>query len=139
MNARVREMIKEALLSDGVEEIFKLGEDHESEIDIFDEAYLAKIEKIKLPNTKIKLLQKLLSKAIGELKKVNKIKGIDFSEKFRSIVDRYNERSEQDVLTSDVLDDLKSPLGEEYIYRPKTDAGLSSSSDNLTKSTRKKI
>ncbi|MBN4048417.1 type I restriction endonuclease subunit R [Flavobacteriaceae bacterium AH-315-O20] len=114
MNARVREMIKEALLSDGVEEIFKLGEDHESEIDIFDEAYLAKIEKIKLPNTKIKLLQMLLSKAIGELKKVNKIKGIDFSDKFRSIVDRYNERNEQDVLTSDVLDDFASEIVDLY-------------------------
>jgi len=107
-------MIKEALLSDGVEEIFKLGEDHESEIDIFDEAYLAKIEKIKLPNTKIKLLQMLLSKAIGELKKVNKIKGIDFSDKFRSIVDRYNERNEQDVLTSDVLDDFASEIVDLY-------------------------
>jgi type I restriction enzyme, R subunit len=114
MNAKVREMIKEALLSDGVEEIFKLGEDHETEIDIFDEAYLAKIEKIKLPNTKIKLLQMLLSKAIGELKKVNKIKGIDFSEKFRSIVDRYNERNEQDVLTSDVLDDFASEIVDLY-------------------------
>lgn len=114
MNARVREMIKEALLSDGVEEILKLGEDHGSEIDIFDEAYLAKIEKIKLPNTKIKLLQSLLSKAIGEFKKVNKTKGIDFSEKFRAIVERYNERKEQDVLVSDVLDDFASEIVDLY-------------------------
>ena len=60
MNARVREMIKEALQSDGVEEIFKLGDEAETEQDIFDEDYLAKIEKIKLPNTKIKLLQQLV-------------------------------------------------------------------------------
>ena len=63
MNARVREMIKDALQSDGVEEIFKLGEDSETEQDIFDEDYLAKIDKIKLPNTKIKLLQQLLGKS----------------------------------------------------------------------------
>ena len=73
MNARVREMIKEALQSDGVEEIFKMGEDHGKEVDIFDDDYLAKIEKIKLPNTKIKLLQQLLAKAIDDFKKVNKI------------------------------------------------------------------
>jgi hypothetical protein len=48
MNANVREMIKEALQSEGVEEIFKLGEEAETEQDIFDEDYLAKIEKIKL-------------------------------------------------------------------------------------------
>jgi type I restriction enzyme R subunit len=56
MNAKVRKMITEALQADGVEEIFKLGEDGATEIDIFDHDYLAKIEKIKLPNTKIKLL-----------------------------------------------------------------------------------
>ena len=68
MNAKVREMIKEALQSDGVEEIFKLGDEGETEQDIFDEDYLAKIDKIKLPNTKIKLLQQLLAKVIGEIR-----------------------------------------------------------------------
>ena len=79
MNARVREMIKEALQSDGVEEIFKLGDESETEQDLFDEDYLAKIDKIKLPNTKIKLLQLLLAKVIEEIRKVNRVKGIDFT------------------------------------------------------------
>lgn len=114
MNARVRELIKEALQSDGVEEIFKLGEDTQKEIDIFDEAYLAKIEKIKLPNTKIKLLQQLLLKAIDELKKTNKIQGIDFSKKFKGIVDKYNERSEQDVLQSNVIEDFTDEIIDLY-------------------------
>ena len=51
MNARVREMIKDALASDGVEEIFKMGEEKESHQDIFDQDYIDKINKIKLPNT----------------------------------------------------------------------------------------
>lgn len=114
MNAKVREMIKEALQSDGVEEIFKLGEDTQKEIDIFDNAYLAKIEKIKLPNTKIKLLQQLLLKAIDELKKTNKMQGIDFSKKFKSIVDKYNERSEQDILQSNVLEDFTDEIIDLY-------------------------
>jgi len=114
MNAKVREMIKEALKSDGVEEIFKLGENKESKIDIFDEAYLAKIDKIKLPNTKIKILQQLLSKAIEEFKKVNKVKGIDFSKKFKSLVDRYNERKEQDVLQSEVLEEFTDEIIQLY-------------------------
>lgn len=80
MNAKVREMIKDALQSDGVEEIFKLGDNKQAEVDIFDDDYLAKIEKIKLPNTKIKLLQQLLTKAIEDFKKTNKVKGVDFSE-----------------------------------------------------------
>ena len=110
MNAKVREMIAEALKSDGVEEIFKLGDDKESKIDIFDDDYIAKIEKIKLPNTKIKLLQKLLSKAIDEFKKTNKVKAIDFSKKFKSLVERYNERKDSDILKSEVLDDFAGEI-----------------------------
>jgi len=45
MNAKVRAMMKDALQSDGVEEIFKLGGDNETQQDIFDEDYLAKIQK----------------------------------------------------------------------------------------------
>ena len=110
MNTRVRDMIKDALQSDGVQEIFKLGDENQKEVDIFDDDYLAKIEKIKLPNTKIKLLQQLLAKAIGELKKVNKVKGIDFSKKMQVLVEKYNERKEGDVLRSEVLEDFTDEI-----------------------------
>lgn len=108
MNARVREMIKDALQSDGVEEIFKLGE--ETELDLFDEDYLAKIDKIKLPNTKIKLLQQLLAKVIGELRKVNRVKGIDFTKKMEAIVERYNNRDANDILRSEVYEEMAEAL-----------------------------
>jgi type I restriction enzyme R subunit len=110
MNARVREMIKDALQSDGVQEIFKLGEEGETEQDLFDEDYLAKIDKIKMPNTKIKLLQQLLAKVIGELKKVNRIKGIDFSKKMEAIVERYNNRDVNDILRSEVFEEMAEAL-----------------------------
>ncbi|MFT6923847.1 MAG: type I restriction enzyme R subunit [Crocinitomicaceae bacterium] len=110
MNKKVRDMIKEAIESEGVEEIFKLGDDSESEIDIFDDDYLAKINKIKLPHTKIKLLQQLLAQAIGQLSKVNKIQGINFSDKLKFIVDKYNERKESDVLKSQVLEDFTDEI-----------------------------
>lgn len=110
MNARVREMIKAALKSDGVEEIFKLGEDQRGEIDIFHEDYLAKIGKIKLPNTKVKLLQQLLAKAIQDFKKINKTKGIDFSKRFEALVKAYNERKEQDVLVGNVVEDFSNEI-----------------------------
>jgi type I restriction enzyme R subunit len=110
MNARVREMIKDALQSDGVEEIFKLGEESETEQDIFDEDYLAKIDKIKLPNTKIKLLQQLLAKVIGEMRKVNRVKGIDFSKKMQAIVERYNNRDANDILRSEVYEEMANAL-----------------------------
>ncbi len=115
MNARVREMISEALKSDGVEEIFRLGDEDASEIDLFDDDYLAKIDKIKMPNTKIKLLQQLLAKAIEDFKKINKTKGVDFSKKFKALVDQYNERDEDSVLVADVLDDFSNQMVEMII------------------------
>lgn len=110
MNAKVQAMIAEAIKSDGVEEIFKLGDETATEIDIFDDDYLNKLSKIKLPNTKAKLLQQLLKKAISELKKVNKIKGVDFSKKLNQLVDQYNERSEEDILVSNVIEDFTDEI-----------------------------
>jgi type I restriction enzyme R subunit len=106
MNAKVRTMIAEALQADGVEEIFKMGEDGAAEINIFEDDYMARIEKIKLPNTKIKLLQPLLKKAIEDFKKVNKTKGVDFSEQFQTLVSKYNERDEKDSWTAQGVKDL---------------------------------
>jgi len=110
MNAKVREMIKEALQSEGVEEIFKMGNETETEQDIFDEDYLAKIDKIKLPNTKIKLLQQLLAKVIAEIKKVNRVRGIDFTKKMQALVERYNNRDANDILRSEVYEEMASAL-----------------------------
>ncbi|WP_420148590.1 type I restriction endonuclease subunit R [Spirosoma sp.] len=110
MNARVRDMIKDALASEGVEELYKIGDEGQTEQDLFDEDYLAKLNKIKLPNTKIKLLHELLAKVIGELKKVNRIKGIDFSRRMQSLVDRYNDRSQNDVLRSEVFEEIAEQL-----------------------------
>ncbi len=114
MNAKVREMIKDAIESDGVEEIFKLGDDNNSEVDIFSDDYLEKLSKIKLPNTKIKLLQKLLAKAIEDFKKINKIQGVNFSKKMQVLVERYNERKESDVLQSEVLEDFTDEIIDLY-------------------------
>lgn len=110
MNQKVRELVKAALISDGVEEIFKLGESSDSEIDLFDDDYLAKLEAIKQPNTKLELLQQLLAKAIGELKKTNKVKSVDFTKKMTALVEKYNERDEQDTLRSEVIGDFTDEI-----------------------------
>ena len=112
MNARVAKMVEEALQSDGVEEVFKMDENAGEKIDIFGEEYLERIDRIKLPNTKIKVLQRLLKMAIDDFKKVNKIKAVDFTKRLQTIVDRYNERSEDMVLANDVLDDLAGQMAD---------------------------
>jgi type I restriction enzyme R subunit len=110
MNAKVRDMIKDALQSEGVEELFKMGDEKANEQDLFDEDYLARIDKLKLPNTKIKLLQQLLAKAIDAIKKINKVRGIDFTKKMEAIVERYNNRDANDIFRSEVYEEMAEAL-----------------------------
>jgi len=113
MNAKVQKLIAEAILSDGVEELFQVGkESDQPEIDIFSDEYLARINKIPLPNTKIKILHRLLSQAIEEYKKVNKIKGVDFSDRLRAVVDSYNDRRKDAKFADEVLDDVADQLAQ---------------------------
>lgn len=108
MNARVRELLEGAIQSDGIEELFETGK-HIS-VDIFSDEYMDKINAIQLPNTKVKLLQRLLSQAINEYKKVNKIKGIEFGDRLRRVVDEYNNRRRDEAYANEVLDDVAEQL-----------------------------
>ncbi len=98
MNAKVAKLVEEAIISEGVEEIFKLDDNKANTIDLFNDKFIEKISNLELPNTKIKILERLLKQTINDFKKVNKVKGQDFSERLQSIINRYNELSEGDIL-----------------------------------------
>ncbi|MBQ1180443.1 MAG: type I restriction endonuclease subunit R [Methanocorpusculum sp.] len=108
MNARVRKMIEEAIQSDGIEELFETGK--HITVDIFSDEYINKINAIKLPNTKIKLLQKLLNQVITEFKKVNKIMAVEFSDRLKKVVDDYNNRRRDEAYANEVLDEVAEQL-----------------------------
>ena len=110
MNARVRELLEGAIQSDGIEELFETGK-HIS-VDIFSDEYIDKINAIQLPNTKIKLLQKLLSQAIEEFKKVNKIMGVEFTDRMNNVVVEYNNRRRDQAYANEVLDDVAEQLSQ---------------------------
>lgn len=110
MNKVVTAMVHEALSSEGVEEIFKIGDTSSKEINLFDPEFLDKVRKIKMPNAKIRLLEMLLEKEINTLKKVNKIKGVEFADRFKKLIDKYNNRKEQDVLISQILEEFTEEI-----------------------------
>ena len=110
MNAKVKQMLEGAIQSDGIEELFETGK-HIS-VDIFSEEYINKINAIQLPNTKVKLLRKLLVQAIDEFKKVNKIMGVEFSDRLKRIVDAYNNRRKDEAFANEVLDDVAEQLAQ---------------------------
>ncbi len=110
MNAKVRKLLDDAIQSDGIEELFETGK--HIDIDIFSDEYMARIEKISMPNTKIKALQRLLSYAIEEFKRVNKIKSIEFTERMKAVVETYNNRRKEEAFANEVLDDVANQLAD---------------------------
>ena len=106
MNKRVSEMLKDALISDSVEEIAKIGVAADDEIDLLSSDYMKRLDQIPYKNTKVKLMEQLLKQVIESLRKVNKQKGVDFTKRLEDIVKKYNDRSDDAALANDVIDDV---------------------------------
>ena len=111
MNRKVSMMLQQALQSDGVEEVAQVNVDTR-DLDLLSEEYMARLEKLNLPNTKVKLMEKLLRSVITEFKKVNKIKGVDFTKRLNALVERYNDRSDNAVSAQEVLDEVAKQMAE---------------------------
>ena len=61
-----------------------------------------------MPNTKIKILQRFLSQAIDEFKKVNKIRGVEFEDRLQKVVDEYNNRRRGEVYANEVIEQAEN-------------------------------
>jgi type I restriction enzyme R subunit len=112
MNKRVSEMIKEALTSDKVEEISKIGVNESGEVDILSQEYMERLQRIPYKNTKIKLMEKLLKQVIDSLQKINKAKGIEFTKRLKELVKRYNDRSDDTTLANEIIDDVAQKMAD---------------------------
>lgn len=111
MNRRVSEMIEEAIQSEGVEEIIQIGNDKKN-LDVLSEEYMERLGKLKLPNTKVKLMERLLKTVITEFKKVNKVKGVDFSKRLSTLVEKYNERRDSAIFADEVLTEVANQMAD---------------------------
>ena len=111
MNRKVSQMLQEALQSEGVEEVAQVNADTK-DLDLLSEDYMARLEKLSLPNTKVKLMEKLLRTVINEFKKVNKMKGVDFTKRLNSLVEKYNDRSDNAIFAQEVLDEVAKQMAE---------------------------
>lgn len=109
MNKKVRAMIEDAIKSEGVEEIINIGSNSEN-LDVLSEDYMERLAKLKMPNTKVKLMERLLSMVITEFKKVNKMQGVDFSKKLNDLVDKYNDRRDSAVFADEVVTEVANQM-----------------------------
>ena len=111
MNRKVSKMIEEALQSEGVEEVVQVNA-NTKDLDLLSQDYMARLEKLKLPNTKVKLMEKLLRTVITDFKKVNMMKGVDFTKRLNALVDKYNDRSDNAVFAEEVLNEVARQMAE---------------------------
>jgi type I restriction enzyme R subunit len=111
MNRKVSQMLEKALQADGVEEVAQVNV-NSKDLDLLSEDYMARLEKLDMPNTKVKLMEKLLRTVINEFKKVNKMKGVDFTKRLNMLVDKYNDRSDNAIFAQEVLDEVAKQMAE---------------------------
>ena len=111
MNRKVSQMIAEALQSEGVEEVAQVNANTKG-LDLLSADYMARLEKLKLPNTKVKLMEKLLRTVITDFKKVNKMKGVDFTKRLNALVMKYNDRSDNAIFAEEVLNEVAKQMAE---------------------------
>lgn len=103
MNIHVRKLMQEAMESSGVEEVVKIVENKQGDLDLFAPEHLERIDQIKLPNIRLKLLERLLRQQISDLSRINKVKAIEFVERLNSLIKDYNDRSDDAVFASEVM------------------------------------
>lgn len=89
-------------------------EGEQTKTEIFSEEYLKKIQGIPYKNTKFKMLIEMLRKAITQYSHTNKYKAEEFSKRMKRLVNKYNNRDGEILVSNDdVINDFIDSLSEE--------------------------
>lgn len=106
MNARVSELLKQSIKSDGVINLFS---DVKEEFSLFDPKFLEEISKMKEKNLAVELLKKLIAEQVHVYKRTNVVKSEKFSRIIQEAMNRYlngmltNEQVIEELLNLAVL------------------------------------
>ena len=86
INARINELLKQSIKSDGVINLFS---DKEEEFSLFDPKFLEEISRMKEKNLAVELLKRLIAEQVQVYKRTNVVKSEKFSEIMQSAMNRY--------------------------------------------------
>lgn len=86
MNARINELLKQSIKSDGVINLFS---DVPEEFSLFDPKFLEEISKMKEKNLAVELLKKLIAEQVQIYRRTNVVKSEKFSEIIQNAMNRY--------------------------------------------------
>jgi len=86
MNARINELLKQSIKSDGVINLFS---DVREEFSIFDSKFLEEVANMKEKNLAVEILKKLIAEQVSIYRKTNLVKSEKFSEIMQRSVNAY--------------------------------------------------
>ena len=86
MNARINELLKQSIKSEGVINLFS---DMQEEFSLFDPKFLEEIGKMKEKNLAIELLKKLIAEQVSIYRRTNVVKSEKFSEIMQRAINAY--------------------------------------------------
>ncbi len=86
INARINELLKQSIKSDGVINLFK---DVDREFSLFDPKFLEEISRMKERNLALELLRRLIAEQVGIYRRSNVVKSEKFSRLIREAMNRY--------------------------------------------------
>ncbi|EFW25310.1 type I restriction endonuclease subunit R [Solobacterium moorei] len=86
MNARISELLKQSIKSDGVINLFS---DIKEEFSLFDPKFLQEVAKMKEKNLAVELLKKLIAEQVYVYRRTNIVKSEKFSEIMQKAVNSY--------------------------------------------------
>ncbi|MCM1124591.1 MAG: type I restriction endonuclease subunit R [Eubacterium sp.] len=86
MNARINELLKSSIKSDGVINLFS---DVKEEFSLFDPKFLEEIGQMKEKNLAVELLKKLIAEQVQIYRRTNVVKSEKFSEIIQGVMNRY--------------------------------------------------
>ncbi len=100
INARINELLKQSIRSEGVIDLFS---DARKEFSLFDPAFLEEIARMKQKNLAAELLRKLIAEQVAIYKRTNLVKSELFSERLLRLMNEYR----NGLLTNaEVIDEL---------------------------------
>ena len=124
MNARINELLKQSIKSDGVINLFS---DIKEEFSLFDPKFLQEVANMKEKNLAVELLKKLISEQVAVYRRTNVVK----SEKFSEIMQRSINAYLNGMLTNEEVIDEMLKLAKQIAADQKEGNKLGLNADEL--------
>ena len=124
MNARINELLKQSIKSDGVINLFS---DIKEEFSLFDPQFLQEVANMKEKNLAVELLKKLIAEQVSVYRRTNVVK----SEKFSEIIQRFLNAYLNGMLTNEEVIEEMLKLAKQIAAAQKEGEQLGLTADEL--------